>query len=434
MKRIMMVIVTILLAAVVVVVSMLGANPRTVHMAALAAIEQGNYEMAVSHLKRSDHPDAQLLLSQMYYVPHKIEVVESTADGELISNENYVYNLAGYLYKHESTAPDGAVTICTNTYDELGTLLLTKTEWQSAPVEGEEEQTEEESSEEETTEEDLFSGSEVEYFYDATGRLLCKRTTDSTGLFYQYRYAYDEEGRVSAEVYVDGDAAWSRREFTYNSDNLKIAEKYTDSDNKWKNTTYTYEEGVLHTEVMKNSDCTVTTVYDKDGKVLTSTLTRGKTSHVTKYTYDGDGNLLKKQYPEGHADVYRYNEQGLMTDSEQLGAVGKIATVTACTYDEDGNMLTRVTKVTDSERKETFTYNKSGKLVKKECVDFNGEVTTTEISYERYGNPETIVETTPEGTVTTTIQWKVRYYPTGMPDNVREACELYDVDKPTAND
>ena len=52
MKRIMMVIVTILLAAVVVVVSMLGANPRTVHMAALTAIEQGNYEMAVSHLKR----------------------------------------------------------------------------------------------------------------------------------------------------------------------------------------------------------------------------------------------------------------------------------------------------------------------------------------------------------------------------------------------
>jgi len=171
-------------------------------------------------------------------------------------------------------------------------------------------------------------------------------------------------------------------------------------------------------------------VYDKDGKVLTSTLTRGKTSHVTEYTYDGDGNLLKKQYPEGHADVYRYNEQGLLTHSEQLGSVGKIATVTNCTYDEDGNMLTRVTKVEDRERKETFTYNKSGKLVKKEYVDFNGEVTTTEISYERYGNPETIVETTPEGTVTTTIQWKVRYYPDGMPDNVREVYELYDVDKP----
>jgi len=428
MKRILLVITTVLLAAVVVVVSMLGSSPRTVYMAAMDAIKEGNYEMAVSHLKRSDHPDAELLLSQMYYVPNKIEVVETTDEGDLISNENYVYNLAGQLYKHESTAADGTLTVSTNTYADVGHLLLTKTEI-TLPL-SEEVEEEEPADEEEGDVDDLFSGNQVEYFYDELGNLLCKRTFDSTGLFYQYRYTYDAASRVISEVYVDGEAYWTRREFTYNSDNLRIAEKYTDYDNKWKNTTYTYKEGFLHTETVENSDSTVKTVYDKDGKVLTSTLTRGKTSHVTKYTYDGDGNLLKKQYPEGHADVYRYNEQGLLTHSEQLGPVGKIATVTNCTYDEDGNMLTRATKVEDRERKETFTYNKSGKLVKKEYVDFNGEVTTTEISYERYGNPETIVETTPEGTVTTTIQWKVRYYPDGMPDNVREVYELYDVDKP----
>lgn len=429
MKRILLVITTVLLTAAVVVASMLGSSPRTVHMAALDAIKEGNYEMAVSHLKRSDHPDADLLLSQMYYVPNKIEVVETTDEGELISNENYVYNLAGQLYKHESTAADGTLTVATNTYDDIGHLLLTKTEITLPIPEGVEE--EEPSTEEEDDADDLFRGDQVEYFYDALGNLLCKRTFDSTGLFYQYRYTYDAVGRVNSEVYVDGEAHWTRREFTYDDESRKLTEKYTDYENKWKNTTYTYEEGFLHTEIVKNSDCTVKTVYDKDGKVLSSTLTRGKASHVTKYTYDGNGNLLKKQYPEGHADVYRYNEQGLLTDSEQLGPVGKIATVTACTYDEDGNMLTRVTKVEDRERKETFTYNKSGKLVKKEYVDFNGEVTTTEILYERYDNPETIIETGPNGIVTTTIQWKVRYYPEGMPDNVREVYEFYDVDKPT---
>lgn len=430
MKRIVLAVTAVLLAAVVVVVSMLGASPRTVHMAALDAIKEGDYEMAVSHLKRSDHPDAELLLSQMYYVPNKIEVVQSTAEGDLVSYENYVYNLAGQLYKHESTAVDGTLTVETNAYNDLGAPLLVKTEI-TPPVTEEEQEDPSAEEDEEVTEEDLFNGSEVEYFYDALGNLLCRRTTDSTGLFHQYRYTYDALGRVVSEIYVDGDANWTRREYTYDDEGRKLTEEYTDYEDAWRNTAYTYKDGVLHSETEERADGTLKTVYDKNGKVLTVTYLHKGKEQVTRNTYDGNGNLLKTEYPEGYVDVYRYNDRGLLTDSERQGATGTMVVVTSCTYDEDGNMLTRVTKVDGNEHKETFTYNKKGQLVKKESVSYNGEITTIEILYERYDNPETIIETGPNGTFTTTIQWKVRYYPDGMPDNVREVYEFYDVDKPT---
>ena len=37
-----------------------------------------------------------------------------------------------------------------------------------------------------------------------------------------------------------------------------------------------------------------------------------------------------------------------------------------------------------------------------------------------------------DGTSTLTVQWKVRYYPDGMPEAVQNLCEEYDVDLPEA--
>lgn len=425
MKRYLLAGASVLLTIVVVVVSMLGATPRTVHMAALTAIKEGDFEMALSHLKRSDHPDAEALMSQMYYVPNKI----SRDTNGAISTENYVYTQAGRLYKNESTAADGTLKVCVYSYNALGNPVecqitvqqpLPEPAPETPPV-----------PEEEVIADENSTDYREEYFYDGLGRLLCKRTTDSTGLFYQYRYTYDLLGRVVSEVYVDGDAKWTRREYTYDGETERLTEKYTDYAGTWENVTNTYAGEILRTEVTENAAGVTTTLYDEQGVFLSKEeVLKDGTVNKTLFTYDEAGHLLREQYPDGSAVTYTYNDLGRCTQRLVIGADGTTQQSNVHTYDEDGFMLTSVQTDGAGQTTAEYTYNKKHQLVKEHHVAADGEWRTVEYSYDRYDNPEDVVETTALGTVATNIQWKVRYYPDGMPDNIRELIELYDVDIP----
>lgn len=402
MKRFLLTTVSVVLTAAVVAVSLMGATPRTVHMAALTAIKEGDFAMARSHLLRSDHKDAETLLSYMHYVPDKI--VRVTEDGT--ETENYAYNYAGRLVKHESTDRFGVMTTHNYTYNDLGDPLVSLKTGGAGP---------------DTT---------TEYFYDQYGHLERKRFMDSEGRFHQYRYVYDALGRVTIEAFVDGDSNWSRRVYSYDGEKALLTEQYTDHAGSWENITYRYKDEVRVREILENEDGLWITTYTDDGKFLSCRLTTEEGVEETRYTYDKQGNLLEERYPDGRLITYTYYEEGLcalMTICEADGTKSEHR----LEYNEDGQMTSHEETWTDgTKRTITYTYNKKGLMTAAKFETPDEDWWNATYKYDKNNNPETVTIEDKDGTTTLKLEWTVRYYPDGMPQAIKDLCEEYDVDLP----
>ncbi len=296
----------VLLAGAAVLVCFVRAEPRTVHMAALDAIREGDFDMARSHLQRSDHPEAATLLSYMYFVPNKISV----SQGDTVRTENYVYNQRGNLVKSEFADAEGLLTTTNYTYDEAGQPLSQRA--------------------------DDERGESVLYFYDASGRLTRERHADNTGVFYQYDYVYDALGRLKSNAFLDGEMHWERKEYTYNELGQCISETRTNYEDALTKTVYTYVGSVLHTEVTTGGTGVTTIVYDAAGQPLTSEFvpTEGK-PQKTVYTYDAAGNCLREDYPDGRYVAYTYDSASRRTALVRCDGADAITQITY-TYDGAG--------------------------------------------------------------------------------------------------
>ena len=405
MKRFLLTSISLVLTAAVVAASMFGYTPRTVHMAALTAIKEGDFEMARSHLLRSDHENAETLLSYMYYVPNKI--TRTSKDGT--ETENYVYNYAGRIVKHETTDFGGDMITYSYTYNDLGDPLLCTKVGGDSP---------------DTT---------TEYFYDKYGHLERKRIIDSEGLFHQYRYVYDALGRVTIEAFVDGDANWSRRVFSYDGEQELLTEQYIDYAGDWQNITYRYEGKVKEQEILENEQGLWITKYNADGKFLSSVYYAAEGGvEKTTFTYDGEGRLIREEHPDGTRVDYIYHEdgQGLeMIKKQADGSSGRYV----YEYDDQGRMLSCAEEYSDGTIGTTaYKYNKKGQLTSAKHDGSNDSWWEATYKYDKNNNPETVTLKDKDGTSTLTVQWKVRYYPDGMPEAVQNLCEEYDVDLPEA--
>ena len=124
--------------------------------------------------------------------------------------------------------------------------------------------------------------------------------------------------------------------------------------------------------------------YDDDGNKVSETNPLG---HTTAWTYDGNGNMLTEADPLGNTTSYTYNERNhALTVADPLGNMTENA------YDDKGNFE----KTTDASGKETdYTYDSHGSL---KSVS-EGSEKTTYYDYDDDGN--LIRETGPSGAVTT---------------------------------
>ena len=202
------------------------------------------------------------------------------------------------------------------------------------------------------------------YTYDANGRLVSYTNAFSATV----SYAYNENGGISAITYPDG------KTVGYEYDALGRMVKVTGRDGG--ETVYEYDAQGSVTKVAR-ADGSVTTAeydlagrvvrltnrdasgavvsefsytYDATGYIATETVTQGERSagrsytytqrgelatatengQTVAYTYDGAGNRIKEEGPNG-TTVFVYDE------ADRLQSTGG-ASVTAYTWDADGNM------------------------------------------------------------------------------------------------
>ena len=202
------------------------------------------------------------------------------------------------------------------------------------------------------------------YTYDANGRLVSYTNAFSATV----SYAYNENGEISAITYPDG------KTVGYEYDALGRMVKVTGRDGG--ETVYEYDAQGSVTKVAR-ADGSVTTAeydlagrvvrltnrdasgavvsefsytYDATGYIATETVTQGERSagrsytytqrgelatatengQTVAYTYDGAGNRIKEEGPNG-TTVFVYDE------ADRLQSTGG-ASVTAYTWDADGNM------------------------------------------------------------------------------------------------
>jgi len=202
------------------------------------------------------------------------------------------------------------------------------------------------------------------YTYDANGRLVSYTNAFSATV----SYAYNENGEIGAITYPDG------KTVGYEYDALGRMVKVTGRDGG--ETVYEYDAQGSVTQVAR-ADGSVTTAeydlagrvvrltncdasgavvsefsytYDATGYIATETVTQGERStersytytqrgelatatengQTVAYTYDGAGNRIKEEGPNG-TTVFVYDE------ADRLQSTGG-ASVTAYTWDADGNM------------------------------------------------------------------------------------------------
>ncbi|MBE6807300.1 MAG: hypothetical protein E7527_04740 [Ruminococcaceae bacterium] len=385
MKKILRVVAPVLLAAAVVAVSFVGYKPRDVYDAAMTAMEQGDYEMARSHLERlEDNPEAQKLLGELYFVPSRVNTTYPDGTTEL---QSYAYNRKGCLVKAELTKNEIILSTTSYTYTEAGQMLTM----------------------------DLVMGEEtrpqttVQNFYNELGHLTSSRTVGDENTFHQTTYTYGPEGRCSTAFCVQGDGSWERTEYVYDSEGQRTTEIITTDQGAKTIRHYGINER-LHTVSI-------------NGKLTES------------YIYDQKGLLEQAVYADGRKITNTYNEIGQLTETLVVDATGE-QQKTTLEYNGKGLLTKRVQETYKGVFTETFKYNK-----KALCVTYQRQsryapayATGTErkdttekytYTYDRHGNVEKETYTAPTGSYERTYKWKTRHYPQGMPQMIEDLVAEY---------
>ncbi len=387
MKKILKILLPVVLAAVLVLASFVGFDSRDVYDAALTAMEEGDYEMARSHLERlEDNNAAQQLLSELHFVPTRVATTYADGTTEL---KSYAYNRKGCLVKAELTQMEQVVSTTSYTYTDAD-QMLTKDLLLA-----------------EQTRPEAFT----ENFYDELGRLICSRTVGDIATFQQTTYTYDQQGRCVAAFAVEGDGSWVRTEYRYDS------------------------EGQLTSEVA-TTDQGAKTVrhYSQEGHLLVVSI-NGKLAET--YTYNQKGLLVQATYAGGRETTNTYNDAGQLIESVTEDSPAERMTTTQ-EYNEKGLLVKRVQETYKGVFTETFKYNKKGLCTTYvyETAYAEDYVSGTDLkdvtekytyTYDRHGNVETETYEAETGSYERTYKWKSRHYPTGVPQMIADLLAEYDV-------
>lgn len=182
------------------------------------------------------------------------------------------------------------------------------------------------------------------------------------------------------------------------SDDVILEPKYNAADYK--------ASYVCTKEVTKSEDGTTTKTYtyNSSGRVTKETYTLGsglsKLTETTTYTYDDKGNVTKERQsikmgiiPAGISTTVRtYDSNNRITkESITSDAVGLNKDVTEYKYNSKGQLTSKVNTVYDMGQKSvessTYTYDKSGRLIKFVYFDSELDMTcTTAYTYDKNGN------------------------------------------------
>ncbi|WP_406858742.1 DUF6531 domain-containing protein [Streptomyces sp. HUAS MG47] len=209
------------------------------------------------------------------------------------------------------TAPDGGVTLVE--YDALGQMTK-RTDANQQPT---------------------------LYGYDSVGRLT--KVTDPLGR--STSYAYDVEGNRTKVTNARGQTITT----AYGPRSLPTKTTYSDGT---PTVSYGYDSAGQTTSVTDGTG-TRNLTYDLNGRVLTIGQP-GATKPFT-YTYNPNGTLASRAYPDGRTTAFTYDDDGRVTGQTTN------AKTTAYAWDEAGN-LTSTKLPTTAARTESRTYDQAGRL------------------------------------------------------------------------
>ncbi len=137
------------------------------------------------------------------------------------------------------------------------------------------------------------------------------------------------------------------------------------------------------------------TVYDEDGRILSTSSDSNDYHESTVNTYDDLGRITKMVYRTsysydgetstgGYTTTYTYNKWGLLEEQVETGAADDITTWTY-TYDDRGNTVKEVYSYNGGTTVYTYEFNEAGLMTAASTVG-DGFANRTEYAYDANGN------------------------------------------------
>ncbi|MFD4948868.1 DUF6531 domain-containing protein [Streptomyces sp. NPDC058409] len=226
-------------------------------------------------------------------------------------NKKTLYEYDTLYRLKKVTAPDGGTTLVD--YDEAGLMSKRTDDNQHATT----------------------------YEYDKAGRVT--KITDP--LKRATSYKYDPDGNREKVTNARGQTITT----TYDGRNLPGTITYSDGTPK---VTYTYYDDT-RPKAITDGTGTRTVTYDRAGRPLS--ITQPGLTTPFKYTYNPNGTIASRTYPDGYATAYKYDDDGRLSTQTTSGKT------TTYGWDEAGN-LTSTKLPTTTALTENRNYDRAGQL------------------------------------------------------------------------
>lgn len=401
-------------------------------------LELGNLAKAYGYFQDSTDPRAAEMLEKFVFVP--TTVTRKSSNGRDMVH-TYTYDERGNL-RSEADKGDSnwyyeTDTEIVYTYDEQNRLLS-------------------------QTYRDFDYTYRETYTYDEKGNELTYSYFNGEGEtpFSGYVCTYDERGNLLKKEEFDGyDAAYNcTYTYTYDEQDRALTCTITQYDGDRRIHYYTHEEDGSYRyyfEFVDSEGDTYTYAYwyDSEGRAQKNEVYNKTTDEIYEsyeYQRDEQGNEIYRRYVYDGDETVRtttYNERGqeLVSETKENGETYSMYTHTyneageplsyeyfygdsswgrtAYTYDAQNRLLSKKKMSNHGWNNLTYTYDEAGNMVKVEN-DGNNEDFVCEYTYDAYGNALTCdcnAEDNEGGLSAgkNTAQWKLQYYPDGIPDDVR---------------